>query len=408
MKFELTNSQRLYLGLEPIESHWERIVLHGDTYRDASILYFEGDTIKRHIISSSNEYKEQQYDDLTKSRTILLPKTIRGKQKKLTASVLESRQPIGVYCYINTPSRILIGNFNTQTTFYDSFWDRQGDGSIQSFDQLINEFISTAPTTHLSDIDQYKNAKRKNVKFKAGDFFRFKINRTTYGFGRILIDIDRLRKKVSIPKNHGLNFLMAKPVLVQIYPYLSDDKHADVLKLAQLTALPSGYMMDNLLLYGQFEIIGYQNLSISDLDFPMSYGRHLDGSRNSVFFQWGLIHLELPLTRFNKYLVADNPFVKEESPSRNVNSPYGYYGIGFYPPRTNAHEIKDSITNSGRYDFDKSPSFTSYFDLRNTKNKDIKDQLMKAFGLDPTKSYDENCRLVKTTDATTLLKSIQG
>lgn len=80
MKFELSNDQRLYFGLEPIKPEWERVILKGDTYREESILYFEGDVIKRHIVSNEKQYKESQYDDITRSREILLPKTRKRKK----------------------------------------------------------------------------------------------------------------------------------------------------------------------------------------------------------------------------------------------------------------------------------------------------------------------------------------
>ena len=121
MKFELTNDQRIYFGLDPVSPKWDRVILKGDSYREESILYFDGDVIKRHIVSTEKRYKENQYNDLTRSRTVLLPLTREGKERKLTASVLESRQPTGVYCNIDTNGRILIGNYNTQTAFYQKY-----------------------------------------------------------------------------------------------------------------------------------------------------------------------------------------------------------------------------------------------------------------------------------------------
>lgn len=56
--FELTNDQRVYFGLDPVEPHWELITFPGDKYRPASFLYFDGDTIKRHIISTDVQYTE--------------------------------------------------------------------------------------------------------------------------------------------------------------------------------------------------------------------------------------------------------------------------------------------------------------------------------------------------------------
>ena len=211
MKFELLNEQRLYFGLEPIEPYWERVTLKGDSYREESILYFDGDTIKRHIISTSHQYQERQYNELTKSRTILLPKTSKGKDQKLTASVLESRQPAGINCLIDIYARINIANYDTHTTFYDSSWQQFQQLESRTIVEVISDFITTSPPNYLTDLKAFKRLKKKNVKFKAGDFFCFKINRTEFGFGRIMLDVAELKKQNRISSFHGLGFLMAKP-----------------------------------------------------------------------------------------------------------------------------------------------------------------------------------------------------
>jgi hypothetical protein len=70
--YELTNEQRKYFGLDPIESHWDRVGFKGDAYRPESVLYFDKNTIKRHIVSTEKGYSEYHYNELTKDRTILL------------------------------------------------------------------------------------------------------------------------------------------------------------------------------------------------------------------------------------------------------------------------------------------------------------------------------------------------
>lgn len=319
--------------------------------------------------------------------------------------MLESRQPTGIYCFIYFNGRVFIGNYDTQTSFYDSYWEQQETLETKPINELVVDFINTAPENYLSDIIAFKKGKRKNIKFNSGNFFSFKISRTEYGFGRILLDIDELKKKNLIPKSHGLNLIMTKPVLVKIYAYVSKIKNVDVNELEKMPALPSDYMMDNLLYYGEFEIIGHNDLNENEFDFPLSYGRNLNPSKHSVFLQWGLINLELSNTTFNKYLVADNPFVPKESPSSKVTNPYGYYSIGFRP-KYSALDIKNAAGNNGLFDFDKHPAFKSNFDLRNPQNKEIRTEIMIAFGLDPLKSYNENCELTKTIKIKDLLKLI--
>ncbi|OOQ57324.1 immunity 26/phosphotriesterase HocA family protein [Mucilaginibacter pedocola] len=405
MVFELSNEQRAYFGLEPVLPHWEKVVLKGDAYRSESILYFEGDVIKRQIVSTDLKYEEHQYDDLTRGRIVLLPKTGKGKEKKLSASVLESRQPVGVYCIIGSDGSTIVGNYDTQTTFYNARWEYpfKKDTLAQSIERLVNGFIKNSPLNHLTEIAEFKHARRKHQKFKTGDFFAFKISRTQYAFGRVLVDINLLKKRNVLSEEHGIGFLMAKPVLVKVYAYLSDHKYIDIDVLKNAPALPSDYMMDNLLLYGQYEVIGHSELTPDEMDFPMSYGSHVSSGRLTSFLQWGLIHKELPKSVFNKYFAADNPFAPKDRPSCPVTNPYGYYSIGFHPHNCYLYQIEAAIENNNQPYNNQQADFKSHFDLRNPSNKEIRDELMTAFGLDPAKNYDDNCRLTNTPTSQALL-----
>jgi len=81
-------------------------------------------TIKRHIISTHTKYSELHYNELTRNRSILLPKTDKGKEKKLSASILEQRQPTGIYLSVINGD-LTKGNYTTKTTFYSSRWEKK-------------------------------------------------------------------------------------------------------------------------------------------------------------------------------------------------------------------------------------------------------------------------------------------
>ncbi|HNU59788.1 MAG TPA: immunity 26/phosphotriesterase HocA family protein [Aquaticitalea sp.] len=380
---ELTNEQRNYFGLDPIEKHWDRVTFNNDTYRPGSVLYFDKDTIKRHIISTEKEYSERHYDELTRDRAVLLPKTNKGKEKKLSISVLEQRQPTGVYLNINC-GHLTIGNYNSQTTFYSTHWDNEQQSEKQISD-LINDFITNSPENHFAEIDRYRNLKRQNIKYKSGDYFCFKLDRINYGFGRILLDVNKIRKKKLIDEFHGLKLLMGPPVIVELFAYSSTIKRLGIDELDKQPRLPSDVMMDNLLLYGEFEIIGHREIEDNEYDFPISYGRSID-QRRIVFLQWGLIHRELPQEKFFKYVTGETQLDQ---------NPYGYYSIGFEPHYDRIEVIK-TIKNKGVYNFDGASHYKAKWDLRNPKNKGIKDELFKVFGLDTTKSYYENSKMTGT------------
>ena len=382
-EFELTNEQREFFGLDPIVDTWERVVFAGDTYRPESVLYFDGLTIKRHIVTTSDEYSEKHLDELTRDRSMLIPKTSRGKEKKLTAATLEQRTPHGVYLSVNRSRGLKVGSYASQTTFYSSDWARQVAGD-EDPPSLIHDFIQSSPPKHFDEIRKFKALKRKHVRFKAGDYFCLKLNRTEYGFGRVLLDIHKIRKKGFVPKVHGFNLIMMMPVVVQLFAFKSEKKEVDISTLVDQPKLPSDTMADNLLLYGEYEIIGHRDLVESDFEFPISYRESID-RRRLVFLQWGLIHRELPVEKFDKYLGRDIVH----------KNPFGYYSIGFRP-HYDTVDVLNTIRNGGVFSFDECYKYNAANDLRNPKNDVIRRDIFVAFGLDPDATYEENCRLTKT------------
>ncbi|MEZ5423966.1 MAG: immunity 26/phosphotriesterase HocA family protein [Pyrinomonadaceae bacterium] len=403
MAFELTNAQRKYFGLDPLESHWDRVALKDD-HPAEGFLFYEGDIIKRHIISVDFRYSERNYNELTRNRTVLLPKTSKGKEKKLSSSTLGQRNPIGVYLEVNGHGVITIGNYTTQTTFYSSRWDKPELAIERPIEETVAEFISQSRTDHLSQIEKFKRGKRKRVRFRAGDYFSFKLTRELFGFGRVLLDINRLRKSGLLAEKHGLNLLMGPPVLVQLFAFSSPTQRIDIAELERVPKLPSDVMFDNLLLYGEYELIGHKELNNDDFEFPISYGRSIDG-RPIVFLQWGLIHRELPLSDFNKYLVEENPNAPIGSYSRNVTNPFGYYSIGLRPS-FDSDDIFRTINSDGNYDFDSNKHFTAIFDLRNPRNQHKRREILKAFGLDPDGPYEKNRSTTGTPATTDIIRAL--
>lgn len=76
--FELTNEQRKYLGLSPVGGTWELV------YFENQYLYYDGNIIRKKITvdDDGSYYEAELYEVTEENRTILLPKTKRGKPKK--------------------------------------------------------------------------------------------------------------------------------------------------------------------------------------------------------------------------------------------------------------------------------------------------------------------------------------
>ena len=375
--FELNNEQRKYVGLDPILPHWDRVLLAGDKHRPESILYFDGDIIKRQIISSKEKYIEKQYEEATRNRKILLPKTQKGKEVPLQANHFEKRTPIGVWVEIKN-DRLAITSYTSEITFYDTFWEKPSDRKQTSIPQQIADFIAQSPANHLEEIAEFKQQKRKHVKFKKGDIFCFKLNRTQYGFGRVVLDIYKVQKENIIPENHFWRFLFGRPVMIQFFVYASDTKNVAIEVLQQQKTMPSNVMMDNNLFYGEYEIIGNAPIPDEEYDFPINFeddGFMLYGGPK-YFLQWGLIQLGMSEAAF------DERAKKLKTLTDNLD--YNNRGNGISPQMYRKHRLAQMLSGEDLRWCDR--------DLRAPFNKAIKDEILTIFGLDPTASYATNCK----------------
>ena len=87
VKCELTNEQRKYLGLIPVEEDWELVKL--DYKYENIYFYFDGDIIRKKISLSENSYYETELNEkTTENRTMILSKTARGKIKIMVWLIL--------------------------------------------------------------------------------------------------------------------------------------------------------------------------------------------------------------------------------------------------------------------------------------------------------------------------------
>jgi len=392
MAFELTNEQRRYLGLELVADNWEKAALNGDSYRPSSILYFDKNIIKKQVISTELKYSEIQYNEETKDREFLIPKTQKGKPKKLTSSTLESKTPIGTYFNFGI-NGITIGNHTTQNTFYSTYFENLKFKDISDLKNWLADFIKNSSPEDIKSIQQFSSKKRKRIKLKEGDFFAFKVDRRNFGFGRLICDLRPLRKDSNFKdkKNYGIMNLMTQPLVIKVYHFISPTKEIDLDKLKTKKSIPAQYIMDNVLFYGDYEVIGNHPLSELEYDFPISYSKSIHfGDFDTVYLQYGLIYKETTTKKYNKHLAIENPDKNAKSWDKVLKSnPYRMESIG---ATLNFH--KDTLENCIKLNSNQ-PYWESEFyeleaDLRNPKNKSAKKDIFEFFNLNPNGTYYEN------------------
>ena len=380
MIFELTNEQRKYLGLIPVEEHWELVKFDNGIY-----YYFEDDTIKKEIKVSKNYYHEAELNEKTaENRTMILPKTKRGKIKKFNYTATQSFSPFGTYFTFSTDG-VIIANYTSQRTYYSEIFSEKEKISIDDLKKWLDKWMKETTEEDLKEIEEFKNAKRKHYKFNEGDFFAFKISRREWCFGRILMDVSKLRKDENFEKNknYGLAHLMGKPLIIKVYHKISDNKNIDLKELSKSLALPSQAIMDNIFYYGEAIILGNLPLKPEENDMFISVSESISGiDKNIAYLQYGLIYREIPLSDYEK-LIKDLK-IGAQTLRRE--------GIGFV---IDTYKLKECIEAKSNSLFWEKYKKRNVPDLKNPDYIELKRKIFKAFGLDADKTYEENLKMLE-------------
>ena len=378
--FELTNEQRKYLGLIPVEEHWELVKFDNGIY-----YYFEDDIIRKEIKVSKNYYHESELNVKTsENRTMILPKTKRGKIKKFNYTATQSFSPFGTYFTFST-NGVIIANYTTQRTYYSEIFSEKEKISLDNLKKWLDKWMKETTEEDLEEIEEFKNAKRKHCKFNEGDFFAFKISRREWCFGRILMDVSKLRKDENFEKNknYGLAHLMGKPLIIKVYHKISDNKNIDLKELSECLALPSQPIMDNIFYYGEAVILGNLPLKPEENDMFISVSESISGiDKNIAYLQYGLIYREIPLSDYEK-LIKDLK-IGPQTLRRE--------GIGFV---IDTYKLKECIEAKSNSPFWEKYKKRNVPDLKNPDHIELKRKIFKAFGLDADKTYEENLKMLE-------------
>ncbi|MCM1184561.1 MAG: immunity 26/phosphotriesterase HocA family protein [Roseburia sp.] len=293
---ELTNEQRKYLGLELIEPDWERVEIPNNCVKPElstgkDILFFDGDVLRKVIWSYENGYfLENSYRLCTQdNRTMIAPRTEKGRPKRLNGVNIQRCTPYGMY--FDYSGGIRIANYTTQQTWYSSSFAGVPFLNPNELGDFLDKWIDDTTDADFAAIQAFAHAKRKHCKYKEGDFFRFKYDRTNYGYGRILLDV----KKFVKDGGRFWNILMGKALCVSVYHIITENPNVRIETLQELPSCPSEYIMDNRFFYGDYEIIGNAPVP-ENADYPIMYGRSISAlDRNKICFCRGREYREIPL-----------------------------------------------------------------------------------------------------------------
>lgn len=291
----LTNEQRYYYGLSPIDEKWERVVKYSVTWhlKKRSEIFFEGNTIKKMIFEqkfigegekpNGNYYQEFDLEEETEDRTLLIPKTSRGRKKPWTPSLLMTPTYMREQLYVALADDThCVSSFNSQNDQYLPV----PKGKVQcaeDFEEYTKKYIASLPDDYDQVIADFHEKKRITVKFQPGDIFRVALSPTTYTYGLILgIGHDVLRWN-QVPKNHPIRGMMAQPIMFRQYQIVTENGNMTPEELEDIPMYPMDMAQDNEILWSTYPIIGHKKLEEKDVDLGFACSK-------SGEVYWGFSH----------------------------------------------------------------------------------------------------------------------
>jgi len=310
----LNNSQRPFFGLNPIDPEWDEVEI-----KPGYTLFFDGNVVKKVISFLSyrafDEYREYDTELPTRERQFVLPKTAKGKEKKLNYTSVNAVMPSGVEINLKTGeySSLWVGNCRNAISL--PLPEGAKPATIEEFQQWRDAYIADSPLDHFEKVDRMRNLPHRTIRYFNGDIFRFDIGREHYGFGIIIGQIRKMQKDGIIPERHAFNFLMTVPLLVRYYQIKTKNRDLAMEEITSSPLLPTVIMSDASLLWGSVDIVGSKQLQAEDIHFPMNAGRPIPGSGDYFCFCWGTGSIvtedknKIPSIRNQKYSLGLDFFI---------------------------------------------------------------------------------------------------
>ena len=287
--FELTNEQRLCFGLEPVSADWVRIEAKKGPYGQyRTYLYLDGDRVKKCIMCGDDLYSEYELSEtVSPDRGTILPKTPKGKPATLTAASVEKCKGTGMRLYYSD-GNIHLFNEITQCSYYTNSYLERDISDISGFSKWVDDWCRETTQADLEDIRCFGRMDRKRIRYREGDVFRFKIGRREYGYGRVLLNYDAMRRR----GEPFWDILMGKPLVCSVYHIITVRDDVSIEELKELKSLPSAISADNALFYGEYQIIG--NVPVTEQeDHPVMYGDSILLGEKAVNYQCGKVYRKL-------------------------------------------------------------------------------------------------------------------
>ena len=374
METFITNNQRRFIGLPPIDMEWKVVTLEDRRVKGNQVhLFFDGDIIRRAIYLQAipEEYREVELCEECKKKG----------GRPLSFATAQKMKGINYFYFSYSDKKrsgnlahIRIANIKTQRTYFNE--DIIGTGDLKrDIQSWVKKWVDESTDDDLQEIERFRTAQRIHQKYNEGDFFAFRVGRRKWGFGRILMDVGKMRKDPQFIANgnYGLANLMGKALIVHIYHKITDSTTIDINDLIHMKTCPAQAIMDNRIYYGEYPIIGHLPITPVEYEPLISLGKYQgDMGETIVYLQYGRIFKTISLQEFQNNGLDDCNFQNES--------------IGF---NLNLNHLRECIEENSNSPYWQKTDIGGH-DLRRPKFCEIRHRIFHLFGLDPTKKYAEN------------------
>lgn len=288
---ELDDKMRYYYGIAPLNPEWDKEVIYSLTHsiRKRTEIYFEGNVIKKIIyeeLSGDTGYRLYQEVDMetsTNNKRFVLPKTSRGREQKMTPSLLLTPTYMQEQLWVNI-------NSDDGTVFsFNSSNDQQLPipflfpiKSAEDFYAYTEKYIASCPEDYDKVLDKFHNRKRVTVKFTAGDIFRAQLTPTLYTYALILGKVRQLEKWQELPESHPMRKMMTQPIIFRQYAIVTENPNMTAEELREIPLLDPQFSQNNEILWATYPIVCSKRLEERDIDLGFGVNEHLKA------IVWGL------------------------------------------------------------------------------------------------------------------------
>ncbi|WP_241007219.1 MULTISPECIES: immunity 26/phosphotriesterase HocA family protein [Pectobacterium] len=279
---------RPYFGLEPLSSEWDIL-----TVRDDYFICFDGDTIRKRITATVLNYQEDDVIIHTRGREVILPRTTRGKEKKLTYTSVSSVKADGVVFSagvrtLNSGNYGYINASNYRNSIRLPLPECRHLVSKEELVDWLQSYPERVPTDYADKLERLMRMKNQQHKTVPGDIFRVEIDLHTDGYVLVIGNLRQMQKDALFAEHSIWHDVMTMPLFVRPYLFRTTVRNP---ALSEIVASPLSekcwIVMDDAFLRGNYEFVGSKILAEEDILFPVGYGSSISAQKSDYRLSWG-------------------------------------------------------------------------------------------------------------------------